>query len=280
MNLEQQLAEMAQVGLSLDAGVTIDDLLVSRDRGDYERIPFRHLLHALGSETEGASRGRTICRCAWTFDTECIVDAGNYVPIVNRLAAMAGANHRLRDVHVEACGADTALRYTFNDQVRRLPIEIVDDWADLRALCVIMTEFASSERRFYGQAEGQGVYLFYLSESGAARVNALAEGHMVLSSMADWVHDAAPTRTKRARKDDSQGTDDPAALANAITNYVGDAESRAIVSYDISKRFAVDDQVSHPVFGVGIVVRSEHTQIGVLFGEGLRMLAHGRNARR
>ena len=62
MNLEQQLAEMAQVGLSLDAGVTIDDLLVSRDRGDYERIPFRHLLHALGSETEGASRGRTICR--------------------------------------------------------------------------------------------------------------------------------------------------------------------------------------------------------------------------
>jgi hypothetical protein len=69
-------------------------------------------------------------------------------------------------------------------------------------------------------------------------------------------------------------------LADAITNYVSSTDSRAITSYDISKRFAVNDQLSHPVFGIGIVVRSEHTQIGVLFSDGLRMLAHGRDTRR
>jgi hypothetical protein len=204
MNLEQQLAELAQVGLALDAGVTIDDLLVSRDRRDYERIAFRHLLHALGSVTEGASRGRPICRRAWAFDTECIVDTHDYVPIVNRLAMMADAIHRLRDVEVEVRGTETALHYTFDDQQRRLPIEIVDDWADRRALCAIMTEFASGGGQFYGQAEGQGAYLFFLSEAGAARVNVLAEGHMVLSSVADWTYDAAPARRRRARNDDSK----------------------------------------------------------------------------
>lgn len=194
MNLEQQLAELAQAGLTLDAGVTIDDLLVSRARGDYERIPFRHLLRALGTTTEAAPRGRVTCQRAWAFDTERIADVHDYVAIVTRLAAMAGASHRLGAVAVEARSTVAALlRYQLDQQRRELPIVVVDDWADLAALRVIMMELASSERRFYGQAEGQSVYLFFLSEAGAARVNTLAQGHLVLSPVADWHGAATPS---------------------------------------------------------------------------------------
>jgi hypothetical protein len=270
MNLEQQLAELARLGLSLDAGITIEDLLVSRTRADYERIPFRHLLRVLGDETEGARRGRRICPRAWTFDTECIVDARDYVPIVKRLAEMAGASDRLRDVEVEVRGADASLRYVLDDEPRRVPIVIADDWADLQALCTIMAGLASGEERFFGELEGQGAYLFFLTQAGEARVNELAGGHMVLSSVADWVH-AAPSRPKR--RQDAPARVDPTPLADAIASYV--SESRA-VPYETSRRFAVNDQLSHPVFGAGIVVRSGHTQIDVLFGDGLRTLAHAR----
>jgi hypothetical protein len=133
-----------------------------------------------------------------------------------------------------------------------------------------MEDFASREEHFYGESDGQAVSLFFLSDVAAARVNALAAGHVVLSSVADWVHDVAPAR----RKEPAQRVDS-GVLSNAITSYVSD--SRAIVPYDISKRFAVNDQLSHPVFGVGIVVRSEHTQIDVLLDDGMPMLAHARN---
>ncbi len=48
MKLEKQLAKLAELGLALDPGITIDDLLHSFDREEFEEEPFDLVLFALG----------------------------------------------------------------------------------------------------------------------------------------------------------------------------------------------------------------------------------------
>jgi len=52
MRLEEQLAKLADLGLKLDDGITVDDLLYSFGREDYEKRPFDLILFVLGIEVE------------------------------------------------------------------------------------------------------------------------------------------------------------------------------------------------------------------------------------
>lgn len=90
MKLEDQLATLADLGLALEPGVTIDDLLYSFDRGAYEKRPFDLVLFTLGVEVEREPWGRPFCRRVWNFDTECITGDGSYVSIAKRLCEVAG----------------------------------------------------------------------------------------------------------------------------------------------------------------------------------------------
>lgn len=65
MTLEDQLAKLADLGLKLDDGVTIDDILHSFDRDDYEERPFDLILFILGIEVERAPWGRPVCSRVW-----------------------------------------------------------------------------------------------------------------------------------------------------------------------------------------------------------------------
>ena len=56
MTLEQQLEKLAEFGIKLDEGITIDDLLYSFNRQDYEKQPFDLLLFVLGIEVEQIGR--------------------------------------------------------------------------------------------------------------------------------------------------------------------------------------------------------------------------------
>ena len=62
MKLEQQLADLARFGLTLEPGTTVDDLLYSFDRSQYEDKPFDLLLFMFGAEVERAPWGRPFCR--------------------------------------------------------------------------------------------------------------------------------------------------------------------------------------------------------------------------
>jgi hypothetical protein len=90
--------ELARMGVGLEPGITIDDLLYPFDREAFEDPPFDLVLFALGMEVEREPWGRPICRRAWHLDSECVHGEGAYVTIVNRLAALAGATARLSSV--------------------------------------------------------------------------------------------------------------------------------------------------------------------------------------
>ena len=82
MKLETQLEQLGELGLILNPGITIEDILYSFARQAFEDKPFELLLFSFGIEVERASWGRRICNRVWNFDTECIVSTGDYVKIV------------------------------------------------------------------------------------------------------------------------------------------------------------------------------------------------------
>jgi hypothetical protein len=176
MTLEQQLATLADLGLKLDDGITVDDLLYSFGREDYEQRPFDLILFVLGGEVERAPCGRSFCSRAWDFDTECIYSTGDYVHIVKRLCQVAGQPDCLTDVSdfVDIDAGKAWLKYKVNGTQQNWPVEVNDDWADMLTLSYVMDDIERDGRRFYFKDNGQAMVLFYLDAATAAEVNRLS----------------------------------------------------------------------------------------------------------
>ena len=177
MNLEAQLAELASCGLTLDPGITIDDVLYSFDRAAYENKPFDLLLFVFGAEVEREPWGRPFSSRVWNFDTECVSGKGSYVKIVKRLARVAGTPERLSDVRdaVDLDIGEAWLEYTVDGQQRHWDIEVNDDWADMMVVSYVMADLEAGGRRFYSKDNGQAMVLYYLDEAAAARLNRLSK---------------------------------------------------------------------------------------------------------
>jgi hypothetical protein len=176
MELESQLAKLAELGLVLNDGITIDDLIYSNDRSTYENNPFDPILHVLGIEVEREPWGRWICDRVWNFDTECISGTGNYVKIVKRLCLLAG-NTELVDIvdFVDLEANSGWLEYTIDGRKQRHTIEISDDWADTLALTYVMEDLQQDDKQFYTKDNGQAMLLFYLDREVAIALNDLCD---------------------------------------------------------------------------------------------------------
>ncbi len=132
MALEQQLAKLADLGLKLDDGITVDDILRSFEREEYEQLPFDLILFVLGIEVERAPQGRPVCSRVWNFDTECIASTGDYVRIVKRLCQVAGQPDLLKLVSdfVDIDAGKAWLKYEVDGTERNWPVAVNTDWAD------------------------------------------------------------------------------------------------------------------------------------------------------
>lgn len=132
MLLEQQIQHLKEAGLALNDEVTLDDLLYSWDRREYEELAFELLLIMFGCEIEREPAGRRFCDQAWSLDMECITETGNYVRIVTQLCRVAGMSELLTDVEdfVDMKTGEAWLRYTIDGKSRFCTITVTDDWAD------------------------------------------------------------------------------------------------------------------------------------------------------
>jgi hypothetical protein len=176
MTLEQQLAKLAMLGLKLNDGVTIEDLVYTFDRAQYEEQPFEVILFALGIEVERAPWGRSICSRVWNFDTECIACSGDYTRIVKRLCEVAGHLDRLTDISdfVDLDSGNAWLKYKVNGTERNWRVEVKDDWADPLTVSYVMADIEHDGRRFFFKDNGQAMVLFYLDADAAAELNKLS----------------------------------------------------------------------------------------------------------
>lgn len=175
MTLEQQLKELEALGLVLNDGVTIDDLLYSSDRKEYEEKPFDLVMFMLGSEVEREPWGRPICDRAWNFDVECIEGTGSYVTIVENFCRVAGKPQLITDAEdfVDVENGKVWLKYTVNEQQRHFTIPVDNDWADPDTVVAIMSDIEGEGRRFYSIDNGQASIWFYLDEPTAQKLNTL-----------------------------------------------------------------------------------------------------------
>ena len=176
MKLEQQLAKLAEFGFNLDDGITIDDVLYSFGRDDFEQRPFDLILFVLGVEVEREPWGRSFCSRVWNFDTECINATGDYVHIVKRLCEVAGRPDCLKDVSdfVDLDAGKAWLKYNVNGTQRNWPVEVNDDWADMMTVNYVMDDIQRDGGRFYFKDNGQAMILYYLDARAAAELNRLS----------------------------------------------------------------------------------------------------------
>src|SRR5688572_954855 len=90
MKFEQQLEELAKLGIRPERGIGPEYFLRELDREAYEDPPFDVLLTSLGMAVQEEPYDRPVCSRVWDFDTECINDTGDYVAIVHNLLRVAG----------------------------------------------------------------------------------------------------------------------------------------------------------------------------------------------
>lgn len=181
MTLEEQLAALEAIGIKLNEDATVDDLLYSFDRSEYEKQPFDALLFILGSEIERRPWGRYFSSVAWNFDAECIVEDGDYVRIVKRLAELAGRSGELTVVadSVDLDRGVATLQYTLDGTTQSLTPTVNDDWADADVVNIILADLERGGRYFYGIDNGQATILYYLDEATASELRALTTDPVV-----------------------------------------------------------------------------------------------------
>lgn len=175
VQLEVQLAKLDALGFKLNDGITIDDILYSFDRKEYEKEPYDLILSVLGSDVEREPWDRPICSRVWSFDTECINETGDYVRIVKRLCQLTGRADCLTDVSdfVDLEAGKAWLKYKVDGKPRHWRVKVEDDWVDIAVLTTIMKDIERDGHRFYFQGEGQGMLLFYLDAKQLADLRRL-----------------------------------------------------------------------------------------------------------
>jgi hypothetical protein len=181
--LEQQLETLAQHGVRLNPGITIDDLLYSCERKEYETYPFHTILLVLGSEVERMPWGRHFSDQAWNFDVECIDDTGSYVTIVQNLCRVAGMPDLITEIEdfVDIENDTAWLKYTIDGQPRHCTVTVDNDWADPETVSAVMEDIQRDGKRFYGRDNGQASVWFYLDKKTAEELNALTGNALKLN---------------------------------------------------------------------------------------------------
>jgi hypothetical protein len=175
MELEDQLAKLAELGLVLNPGITSEDLLYSENREAFTARPFVLLLFLLGSEVERKPWGRRICNRVWSFDLECIATTGDYVKIVRKLCLLTGNEDRLTEVvdYIDLDEGECWLEYNITEHRRHLTIEVNDDWADMLALSYVMEDIQCDGYQFYALDSSEVMIILYLDRSTAEKLSDL-----------------------------------------------------------------------------------------------------------
>jgi hypothetical protein len=182
VTLEEQLNALSKLGLTLNDGVTVDDLLYSFDREEYENEPFALILFVLGIEVEREPWGRSVCSRVWNLDMECIYETGDYVRIVRRLCQVAGQTNRITDIEdfVDLESRRAWLKYSVDGQHRNYMVNVDNDWADPETIAKIMSDIERDGFRFYAKDNGQASIWYYLDSDTAQKLNALTGNALVL----------------------------------------------------------------------------------------------------
>jgi hypothetical protein len=140
-SIEARLTTLQPLGIVLNAGRTVAEMLESWDREAHERDPML-LFVSLGIEVEvGPARGKQFCDRAWYFDTECVVESGDYVRIIQNLSRLASGELTITNLtdFVDLNAGTAWVAFNVGNEQCRWNAIVDNDWADMS----IVTRFAT-----------------------------------------------------------------------------------------------------------------------------------------
>ena len=188
MRLETQIEKLAELGLSLNRGITVDDFLISFPREEYEEDPFEAILFTYGIEVEEQPWGRFFCDRVWNFDAECICDEGDYTKIVEEFHRISGKRKSLIDLsdQIDLEAGKATLQFTIDGNHREFKPRIDNDWVDPDVASAIMRDMRGEGFDFYGLDNGQSTVWFYMTSENAISLNLLAGNVFGLKQKPWW----------------------------------------------------------------------------------------------
>lgn len=178
LSLEQQLQELAGLGVRLKEGVTVEDLFLHSSREEFEEEPGSLLLWALGSDLQAPPWGRHCSDDVWTLDTECVHDGGKaYVRVVQSLARISGQASRISHVTEKLDFAEESgeVTYKLDGRSQTWDIEIRDDWLDLMVLSYVAAEFERDSQFFAVSWSGQTACLVFTDKLRMTKLQRLTD---------------------------------------------------------------------------------------------------------
>ena len=129
--IRQQLDRLAAAGITINAGVTEDDLTAFASVDELERTPYRELVTSLATEIE-REPFTPKCDRLWLCDFERIEDTGNYREVIERLERMTARALRLERIEDAVEIEDDVAWVAFEHAGRRMQwdLKVDDDWLD------------------------------------------------------------------------------------------------------------------------------------------------------
>jgi hypothetical protein len=176
MKLETQIDKLSEIGLKLNEGIVIDDLLNSFSREEYESKPFNEILFVYGIEVESPPWGRFFCDRVWNFDYECIYDSGAYIEVVNHFHRLSRKQKKLEHLtdSIDFDSGVAELVYTLDGVRKSYSPKIDRDWVDSDIVSKIIDDFSTHTHSFYGIDNGQATVWCYLTKEQAHAINNIA----------------------------------------------------------------------------------------------------------
>jgi hypothetical protein len=185
MTLEDKLNALATCGISLKPEFSIDDLLSSWDRSDYEESGFNLTLVGIGmtqEEPPWTPRSQNL----WHFDTECIEDHGSYVRIANRMVELAEGSLPLTNIQdfVDIEEEEAWLSFELNGKAFKIPCEVQDDWVDPKIFgyfVCLLSKVDPSKIYFYYDLGGQDCIIGCISRENYSKLRNIIPSVMPLT---------------------------------------------------------------------------------------------------
>jgi len=181
VRLETQIEALKAAGLDMAPGRTMDELLTSWRREEYESDPYNLILFMYGSEMEEEPWGRFFCQRGWNFDFECLSETGDYARAFREIVRITGQPQRVTDLsdNFDLAARTCEITYTIDGRPAAISARVDNDWADPAAVARFILDLEATiadGRHFWAAENGQAAILFCLADDEADKINALRPG--------------------------------------------------------------------------------------------------------
>ena len=178
--LEEKLAALATCGITLRPEFSVDDLLSSWGRAQYEEPGFDMTLVGVGM-TQEEPPWTPRSDMLWHFDTECIEDHGSYVAIATRLKELAGGSLPLTRIedYVDLEEGEAWLSFEIGGKTTKIDCQVDDDWVDAAVFAPfvrLLADHDPSKIFLYYNLGGQDCIIGCLDKADYGKLRKLIPG--------------------------------------------------------------------------------------------------------